>query len=271
MREQFTFYRSYWEAIRRIRRKSDRLSALEAIIAYALDGTEPRLTYEAEGVFILARPTLDASRRKAECGARGGKAGAKQSESEAEAKRKRGAGKKENKKEDKIEDKKEKERENKCSLNVVDVVDGAHGSFRPGGGERRNDDRDDDREDDDNDALTKSAVCPVPWEADEGVLHPVVSAFCSRIAPSPSGTCLRELLGFSERLGEALTLRAIDAAVDAGARSWHYVRAVLRDWEMRGIRSVEELERQEAERSAKRRTADAPPEADRNAWMDEYL
>ena len=40
MREQFTFYRSFWEAIKRLKKKDDRLSALEAIISYALDDEE---------------------------------------------------------------------------------------------------------------------------------------------------------------------------------------------------------------------------------------
>ena len=52
-RGQFTFYRSYWEAIKGLKKKEDRLSALEAICAYALDEEERPMTDVASGMFIL--------------------------------------------------------------------------------------------------------------------------------------------------------------------------------------------------------------------------
>ena len=68
MREQFTFYRSYWEAVKRLRKASDRLSALEAIAAYALDGEERDLTDAADAIFVLIRPLLDSAARKSQGG-----------------------------------------------------------------------------------------------------------------------------------------------------------------------------------------------------------
>lgn len=64
-REQFTFYRSFWEAAKRLK-KTDRLSALEAICTYALDGDEPTMTDAASGVFVLVKPYLDSAARKAQ-------------------------------------------------------------------------------------------------------------------------------------------------------------------------------------------------------------
>ena len=69
-REQFTFYRSYWEAVKRLRKPADRLSALEAIAAYALDGEERDLTDAADAIFVLIRPVLDSAAKKS----KGGKA-----------------------------------------------------------------------------------------------------------------------------------------------------------------------------------------------------
>ena len=61
---------------------------LEAIVAYALDGTEPEtLTAIQKAVFILVRPTLDAGRKKADNGRLGGskpKANRKQTKREIE-------------------------------------------------------------------------------------------------------------------------------------------------------------------------------------------
>lgn len=63
-RKQFTFYRSYFEAIKDLGQK-DQTAVLMAVCAYALDGTEPKLSGSASAVFKVIRPTLDAGRRKA--------------------------------------------------------------------------------------------------------------------------------------------------------------------------------------------------------------
>lgn len=86
-RNQFTFYKSYWDAIRLLPKK-ERAPVLEAVIAYALDETEPEgLSGVATSIFTLIRPTLDSGRRRAAAGKQGGsktKANDKQSESEKE-------------------------------------------------------------------------------------------------------------------------------------------------------------------------------------------
>ena len=69
-RGQFTFYRSFWDAIKVLPPK-DRNALLPAICAYALDGEEPMLTGIQMSIFMLIRPTLDTSARKAENGRRG--------------------------------------------------------------------------------------------------------------------------------------------------------------------------------------------------------
>lgn len=86
-RGQFTFYRSFWEAIK-VLPKKDRLPIYEAITEYALDGTVPSgLTQSQSAFFSLVKPNLDASRKKAANGKQGGskpKANGKQKSSEKE-------------------------------------------------------------------------------------------------------------------------------------------------------------------------------------------
>ena len=86
-RGQFTFYRSFWDAVNGLPKK-DRLPILEAIISYALDGIEPDgLSQSQSAFFLLCRPTLDSSRKKAANGKQGGskpKANGKQTETEKE-------------------------------------------------------------------------------------------------------------------------------------------------------------------------------------------
>lgn len=105
-RTQFTFYESFFKAISRIKKKSDRAEAYDAICAYALYGIEPDMDNMPDAAAIayeLSKPNLDASRRKADSGKKGGSV--KQNDSKPEANGKQTASKKENKKEKEIENK----------------------------------------------------------------------------------------------------------------------------------------------------------------------
>ena len=122
-RKQFTFYRSYLDAIIRLPKK-EQGAILLAICQYALNESEPTgLSPIAETVFTLVRPTLDAGRRKANAGEAGGKTEAKQKQtaSKTEAKQKQTASKTEAKqkqtareKEGEVEIEVEIEKENEC-------------------------------------------------------------------------------------------------------------------------------------------------------------
>lgn len=105
-RKQFTFYASFAEAIGRIKKKSDRADAYDAIIRYALYGEEPDLDALPDAAaiaFVSARPNLDASRRKAESGKAGGTRKQTGSKPEANQKRENPAREKEKEKEKEIE------------------------------------------------------------------------------------------------------------------------------------------------------------------------
>ena len=102
-RKQFTFYRSYYDALRGQSARR-RLGILDAIIAFGLDGAEPQgLDAVQMMAFQLIRPTLEASRRKALGGMKSkrGKSSAKDTV---------------NKKETEIEDETENETENENEI-----------------------------------------------------------------------------------------------------------------------------------------------------------
>lgn len=72
-RNQYTFYRSYYDAIQRLSKK-DQSAIILAVCAYALYETQPsELSDTASACFALIRPTLDSGRRKAENGTKGGR------------------------------------------------------------------------------------------------------------------------------------------------------------------------------------------------------
>lgn len=106
MRNQFTFYRSFWEAIAGLPSKT-KLTVIEAVCEYALDNQEPQLSGVAKTVFLLIKPTLDTSARRSESGRVGG---TKQSASKTQANDKQTAREKEREG--------EKEKENEIEVEV---------------------------------------------------------------------------------------------------------------------------------------------------------
>lgn len=123
MRTQFTFYRSYYDAIRELPKK-EQTSVLLAICAYALDSEEPKLSGTASAIFTLVRPTLDVGRRKAMGGRNG--TPAKDSGKMEERHQKDPAKEKEKEKEREGEKEKEEEREDECPLPPVSPPPGRH-------------------------------------------------------------------------------------------------------------------------------------------------
>ena len=64
-RNQFTFYRSFWDAVLDLP-EEDKLVVLQAIIQYALDGeVSEQLSSYRSSCFKLCKPTLDTARKKA--------------------------------------------------------------------------------------------------------------------------------------------------------------------------------------------------------------
>ncbi|MDW0303732.1 DnaD domain protein [Enterococcus faecalis] len=51
-----------------------------------------------------------------------------------------------------------------------------------------------------------------------------------------------EKIGASQKDAEQLIIKAIEIAIDANARNYNYINAILIDWERRGFKSVEERE-----------------------------
>ena len=135
-RNQFTFYRSYYDAIQALS-KRDQSTLILAVCAYAIYETEPKgLSNAAFTAFNLIKPTLDSGRRKAENGALGGQANGKQTESKTEAKRKQSESKpKANRKQG--ESASEKEREKEIEIEYEVEVEAEGNSLAADGGDYR--------------------------------------------------------------------------------------------------------------------------------------
>ena len=72
-RNQFTFYRSFYEAVMRLP-KCQRLEMMLYIIRFALDGVMPEnMTVQQEGQFLLIKPIISKARNRAKGGSVCGK------------------------------------------------------------------------------------------------------------------------------------------------------------------------------------------------------
>ena len=72
-RNQFTFYRSFYEAVMRLP-KCQRLEMMLYIIRFALDGVMPEnMTVQQEGQFLLIKPIISKARNRAKGGSVSGK------------------------------------------------------------------------------------------------------------------------------------------------------------------------------------------------------
>jgi hypothetical protein len=122
-RSQFTCYRSFYEAIRKIKKAADRAAAYDVLMAYALDGIEPDMDKLPDSVaicFLLVKPTLDTSRNKAANRMNKSKSNQEQTENKTE----QTVNKKEKEKENKNKKENESERE-KESYNPLTPLQGS--------------------------------------------------------------------------------------------------------------------------------------------------
>lgn len=225
-RSQFTFYESFARALSRIKKKSDRADAYDAICNYALYGTEPdmdKLPDSAAIAFDLIRPTLDASKRKAEAGKTGGMskkspAERKQTESKYEANSKQTG----REKEGEIEKEVEIEKENECYI-----------------------------------------YPPLP---PTGKAAAVIADYLNRINPSASQTTIDKLKGYAESMGPDVCKRAFDIALDSKKASWPYIQAILQDKQARGVKCLADWDELDARREEnKPRRQNLQPACDRTA------
>lgn len=119
-RDQFTFYRSYYEALKALP-KRDQTSVLMSVIGYALDEETPSLSGVPLSVFTLIKPTLDSGRNKARSRMKKGRTSEEQNGTNGEQTIKEGEREKE----------REEEGENDSSLPPTPLSRGKSKRFSP--------------------------------------------------------------------------------------------------------------------------------------------
>lgn len=83
MRDSMVFYRSFYDAIRRLP-DADFAKAMRALMEYGLNGLEPEGNGVEYTVFVMAKPQIDANYRRWKNGCKGGKPSGNQDRTKTE-------------------------------------------------------------------------------------------------------------------------------------------------------------------------------------------
>lgn len=228
-REQFTWYRSYYEALRTLPAKDFQIAVL-AICAYALDEEVPDLSGVPYSVFTLIRPTLDSGKIKAANRANKRKTNREQSENKT--------GTNEEQTDNKLEQtRKEKEGEGEREEESESERDGENDMLKilpPGGGN------------------TKSRAAAAGVSPLSSAVAMVQADYLNRVNAAASPASLDELAGFVEAMGPDCCRRAFDIALDERITRWSYIRGILQDKQQRGVKCLADWDALDGQRQKKR-------------------
>lgn len=212
-REQFTWYRSYYEALRTLPAKDFQIAVL-AICAYALDEEVPDLSGVPYSVFTLIRPTLDSGKIKAANRANKRKTNREQSENKTGTNEEQTDNKLEQtRKEKEVEGEREEESEREGENDMLKILP-------PGGGN------------------TKSRAAAAGVSPLSSAVAMVQADYLNRVNAAASPASLDELAGFVEAMGPDCCRRAFDIALDERITRWSYIRGILQDKQQRGVKCL---------------------------------
>ena len=218
-RDQFTWYRSYYEALRTLPAKDFQIAVL-AICAYALDEEVPDLSGVPNSVFTLIRPTLDSGRNKAANRLNKLKTNQEHTDNKPEQTRKEKEG------EGEREEESESEREGENDMLKI---------LPPGGGN------------------TKSPAAAAGVSPLSSAVAMVQADYLNRVNAAASPASLDELAGFVEAMGPDCCRRAFDIALDERITRWSYIRGILQDKRQRGVKCLADWDALDGQRQKKRR------------------
>ena len=216
-RSQFTWYRSYYEALRTLPAKDFKVAVL-AICAYALDEEVPDLSGVPNSVFTLIRPTLDSGRNKAANRLKKQKTNQEQTDNKPEQTRKEKEG----------EGEREEESEREGENDMLKILP-------PGGGN------------------TKSPAAAAGVSPLSSAVAMVQADYLNRVNAAASPASLDELAGFVEAMGPDCCRRAFDIALDERIPRWSYIRVILQDRQQRGVKCLADWDALDGQRQKKRR------------------
>ena len=229
-RSQFTWYRSYYEALRTLPAKDFKVAVL-GICAYALDEEVPSLSGVPNSVFTLIRPTLDSGRNKAANRLNKRKTNQEQTDNKPEQTRKEKEG----------EGEREEESEREGENDMLKILP-------PGGGNTKR-------------PAAAAGVSPL-----SSAVAMVQADYLNRVNAAASPASLDELAGFVEAMGPDCCRRAFDIALDERITRWSYIRGILQDKQQRGVKCLADWDALDNRR--RERGGNGQRGQERKSWTD---
>lgn len=254
-RKQFTWYRSYYDALKELPAEEFRDIVL-AVCAYALDGEETELSGVARAIFTLIRPTLEVGRSKAENRSRTEQTSisaeqtgnrpeqTKNKPEQTQNKRKQTGNKPE-------QTRKEKEGEGEREEESESEREGENDMLKilpPGGGN------------------TKSPAATAGVSPFSSAVAMVQADYLNRVNAAASPASLDELAGFVEAMGPDCCRRAFDIALDERITRWSYIRGILQDKQQRGVKCLADWDALDNRR--RERGGNGQRGQERKSWTD---
>lgn len=212
-RDSFIFYRSFYEAISELP-KENQADTYNAIMQYALNQEEIKLTGISKAIFSLVKPQLDANYKKYENG--------KQKKSKTEAKHKQTKSKTKTNVNENVND-----NEN-VNVNVNDNNTVSDSCV---------------------DGLPKNDSCEdglVVGESCEDGLQSIIDFYNENIGLiTPYG--LEVFTDYAKEIDKDLIILAMKKAVEANIKTIKYIKGILNNWSNKGIKTVLQAQQEDEE------------------------
>ena len=216
-RDSFIFYRSFYEAIKELP-KEEQADTYNAIMEYALNQKEIKLSGVSKAIFSLVKPQLDANYKKYENG--------KQKRSKIEAKQK------------------QKRSKTRTNVNVNENV-----NDNVNVNENVNVNNNNAVSDSCEDGLPKNDSCEdglVVGESCEDGLQSIINFYNENIGLiTPYG--LEVFNDYAKELDKDLIILAMKKAVEANIKTIKYIKGILNNWSNKGIKTVLQAQQEDDE------------------------
>lgn len=148
-----------------------------------------------------------------------------------------------------------------CTTGISGIPDDTKNTDNDHDNDHEHDNEHEHDHDNDPDAAAKAAaiIGAAAAESPEGEPdeETAVAYYLDRFSARISREAAELLPQYARRMGGPAVKAAIDEAINNGARSWSYVKAILMAWTKAGVHDLESLERYRAERRGGRHSGES--------------
>ena len=98
----------------------------------------------------------------------------------------------------------------------------------------------------------------------------VMTLFMDNIVVKPSSEIVDMLVSYTDDMGADVVCKAINIAIGENLRKWSYIRGILQNWSSQKVKSLADVDRLEAQRSATKAQTGSKTQDSGNIFADMY-